>query len=203
MAEEIDLSDVQGMGFTPPQVNPDDVGLNSKSAAMKLIESRAPQTQALAQKYNVSPMSNMPTYNSNLPAPTVRNNQLIMPTTPDIDGIQETPIPTATDMLKNIHNNINSFGIQARVDPFKAAKTQTFSARNPLYQNQFYDRYEDKVKEIGFSPFRDNDAIWNENSSTWDDIKRASGQWMTLTSLSFADAGIVRLENVNGCQVLS
>jgi hypothetical protein len=188
MAEEIDLSDVQGMGSIPPQVNPDDVGLNSKSAAMKLIESRAPQTQALAQKYNVSPMSNMPTYNSNLPAPTVRNNQLIMPTTPDIDGIQETPIPTATDLLKNLHNNINSFGIQARVDPFKAAKTQTFSARNPLYQNQFYDRYQDKVKEIGFSPFRDNDAIWNENSSTWDDIKRASGQWMTLTSLSFADA---------------
>ena len=30
MAEEIDLSDVQGMGSIPPQVNPDDVGLNSK-----------------------------------------------------------------------------------------------------------------------------------------------------------------------------
>lgn len=90
------------------------------------------------------------------------------------------------DMLLDVQAN----GIGAMQDPFKVGKQVMFDGRNPNLPNQFYERYtsHDAYDKLGFTPFRDNETLFNENSSAWDDLKRAAGQWTTLAGLGFKDA---------------
>lgn len=75
-------------------------------------------------------------------------------------------------------------------DPFKMSKNIMGDFRNPHLQNQFYERYANhpKFDELGFTPFRDNESLYNEKSSAFDDLRRSAGSWATLTALGFADA---------------
>ena len=56
--------------------------------------------------------------------------------------------------------------------------------------NTFMDRYyhHNKFSDLGFSPFVDNEKIYNEASSGWDEFSRAAGQWANLSGLAFTDA---------------
>jgi hypothetical protein len=61
-------------------------------------------------------------------------------------------------------------------DKYKYARTYSYGAGQ---KNMNFDRYYNhpKFKELGFSPYRDNETYYNERSSWWDDFSRMSGQW--------------------------
>lgn len=53
-----------------------------------------------------------------------------------------------------------------------------------------FDRYyaSDRVfKKLGYSPFRDNDALYNANSSWWDDFNRMRSQYVPLAGEAFVE----------------
>lgn len=64
-------------------------------------------------------------------------------------------------------------------DKFKYGRQYSYGAD---YKNLDFERYysHSKFKEIGFSPYRDNEAIYNEKGSWWDDFNRARGQWLGI-----------------------
>lgn len=69
-------------------------------------------------------------------------------------------------------------------DRYKYGRTYSYGAG---YKNSNFDRYYEhgKFKELGFSPYRDNEALYNERSSWWDDFNRMSGQWGGLAWSGF------------------
>jgi hypothetical protein len=50
-----------------------------------------------------------------------------------------------------------------------------------------FERYynHSKFKDLGWNPYIDNETIYNNNSSWWNDLGRASTQWMGLAGLGF------------------
>ena len=81
-------------------------------------------------------------------------------------------------------------GIGGETDPFKMGKNSMGNFRDFNNQNHFYERYAEhsEFENLGFTPFRDNEKLYNENSSTWEELGRASGEWASMISLGFADA---------------
>ena len=78
-------------------------------------------------------------------------------------------------------------------DQFKMSKSGTGDFRNPMGGNNFYNRYNtfgyrDVYEKLGFSPFRDNEELYNKNTSMWDDWQRAGAQTFANASIAFKDA---------------
>ena len=55
------------------------------------------------------------------------------------------------------------------------------------FSSSNFDRYfnHTNFKELGFHPYRDNEALYNENSTWWDDNKRMWGQFGKVFSTGF------------------
>ena len=64
-------------------------------------------------------------------------------------------------------------------DEFKYGRTYSYGSG---YKQQNFERYysHNKFNKLGFSPYRDNEALYNEQGSWWDDFSRMSGQWLNL-----------------------
>lgn len=86
------------------------------------------------------------------------------------------------DYAKAIANRIQSDDLVK--DEFKYGRQYSYGAG---YKNQNFERYykHDKFKQLGFSPYRDNDAIYNEKGSWWDDFNRMRGEWDNLAWSGF------------------
>lgn len=69
-------------------------------------------------------------------------------------------------------------------DRYKYGRTYSYGAG---YKNMDFDRFYNhpKFKELGFSPYRDNDALYNEKGSWWDDNRRMIGEWGGLAASGF------------------
>jgi hypothetical protein len=67
------------------------------------------------------------------------------------------------------------------VDPYKYGRPTSFDASNVGYN---FDRYysHPKFKDLGFSIYRDNERIYNANSTWSDDFSRMTGKWLGLAS---------------------
>ncbi len=80
--------------------------------------------------------------------------------------------------------------IQSKADPFRMGKLAEGDFRNPLIQNQFRKRYEEHpmFDELGYSPFRDNETLFNDKDSTLDQLRRGSGAFASLAGLAIKDA---------------
>ena len=80
-----------------------------------------------------------------------------------------------------LEREISSFksNLSAAKDPFAYAKGVTFNAAHTGHN---FDRYHShgNFKKLGFSPFRDNEKLYNDNSTWADDFGRATGQYMGL-----------------------
>lgn len=75
---------------------------------------------------------------------------------------------------------VSSMGSEASTkDQYKYGRTYSYGAG---YKNQNFERYykHNKFDELGFSPYRDNDAVYNEKGSLWDDVSRMQGEWTGL-----------------------
>jgi len=101
----------------------------------------------------------------------------------------DLPQPS-TQSIQNMVLNAHINGIGADIDPFKDAKPVMGDFSNPKIHHQFAERYKKhpKFDQLGFSPFRDNEALYSSEGNYLDDLKRAGGQWVTIAGLGFMDA---------------
>ncbi len=66
-------------------------------------------------------------------------------------------------------------------DPYKFNKPIAFNATSAQYNfDRFYSH--DKFKDLGFSIYRDNESIYNANSTWSDDFGRMSSKWLGLAA---------------------
>ena len=104
------------------------------------------------------------------------------------DNIEQgAPILNSPEAIDNSIMNMRNFSQGSTINPYQLGKTNLFGAGIEHHQ---YERYYEhpKFDELGFSPFRDNETFYNANSNTWDDFRRAFGEWGTLFKLGFVDA---------------
>ena len=71
-------------------------------------------------------------------------------------------------------------------DRYKYGRAYTYGSG---YKQMNFERYytHPKYKDLGFSPYRDNDAHYNANSSWWDDFNRMRTQWGNIAFSAFTD----------------
>lgn len=76
-------------------------------------------------------------------------------------------------------------GYQPKANPYLALKPYTYGAD---YDNANFERYYstgDLYNKLGFSPYRDNDALYNQNMTLGDEFVRAAKQWDNLVGAGF------------------
>ena len=116
-----------------------------------------------------------------------QNSPPVTPPTVNTGQVIGSP---STESIRQMLNNAQINGVPVATDPFKTGKQIMGDFRNPNLQHQFYERYAEHpdFDELGFTPFRNNEELYNQNSSWLDEIRVASGQWATLAGLGFKDA---------------
>jgi len=98
------------------------------------------------------------------------------------------PVVTATNQsIKDLLNDVQVNGLPVADDAFKMGKQVLGDFNNPNISHQYIDRYQAHANwdKLGFTPFRDNETLYNENSSFLNEMGRASGEWATLAGLGF------------------
>jgi hypothetical protein len=94
--------------------------------------------------------------------------------------------PSNMSYLQKDMARINGFMVDSyRPDANKYNKLTTY---NSSHYGQNFERYHshNKFKQLGFSPFRNNEDFYNKNSSLWDDAGRAGSTALRLAGLGFA-----------------
>jgi len=127
----------------------------------------------------------------NNPIPIV--SPALPPTSPDsvdinqnlVGNEQTGPVPGAkqtsggtTDFVKAVNSYMGQADQWAK-DKYKYGRTYSYGAG---YKNMNFERYYEhpEFKKLGFSPYRDNEQLYNENSSWMDDFRRMGTQWGKL-----------------------
>ena len=107
-----------------------------------------------------------------------------------LKGGPEDINPISHQGIKNFLINTQAQGMDVKSDPFKGGKRVMLDLHDANNMNQFYDRYaaHSDFEKLGFSPFRDNEKLYNQNTSFWEEIGRASGEWSSLMWTGFKDA---------------
>ena len=113
-----------------------------------------------------------------------------LPTTLQMQGDNTTgPIPGANKTQNGTLDFVKGT-VDMMKDPswskdrYKYGRSYTYGAG---WRNANFEKYytHPKFKQLGFNPWRDNDAHYNENSSWWDDFNRMRGQWSGLVDSGF------------------
>lgn len=117
----------------------------------------------------------------------------------NIDGkLDEDPFSIdaiRAELDKSLYYNKNT-----ATDPFASMRTQIGDFRDPNNQNMFYKRYYNhpKFDQLGFTPFRNNEEYYNQNSTTFDDMRRSAGEFMTLAGIGWDEGwGLSDLEDIS------
>ena len=73
------------------------------------------------------------------------------------------------------------------IDPAREVMRENVNLAGPAHSGLNYERYKNKRahKDLGFNPYRNNEAYYNENSSNWDDLIDAKSQFGNLFDLGF------------------
>jgi hypothetical protein len=89
------------------------------------------------------------------------------------------------DLMNQLVSNTYRPGAVAKPTAVESAKVWGISSGAGKEHN--FDRYYNhpKFKQLGWNPYIDNEAYYNQNSTAWDDFKRASSQWGTLAGMGF------------------
>ena len=102
-----------------------------------------------------------------------------------LTGPNPQPAPkTAAEARQQAMASMNKFVAEApKADTLKYDKPFTF---NSDVTGQNFERYysHPQFKKLGFSPFRDNETVYNQNSSLWDDTVRAGKYYPKLVGLA-------------------
>lgn len=102
-----------------------------------------------------------------------------------LTGPNPQPIAkTAKEAKQAAIADLNRFAAQyGKPSTLKYDKPYTF---NSDVNGKNFERYyaHPKFKQFGFSPFRDNETVYNQGSSLWDDTSRAAKQFLPLAGLA-------------------
>jgi hypothetical protein len=102
-----------------------------------------------------------------------------------LTGPNPQPIAkTAKEAKQAAIADLNRFAAQyGKPSTLKYDKPYTF---NSDVNGKNFERYyaHPKFKQLGFSPFRDNETVYNQGSSLWDDTSRAAKQFLPLAGLA-------------------
>ncbi len=120
-----------------------------------------------------------------------------------VTGVPNMPVGNVAPMVGSPGNNIvapptkdaiNDY-ISGTLADFDSTEGKNNYAKIYSYDsgpasNAFYDRYaafgEEKLREVGFSPIRDNEALYNANTTWWDNTSRMlSNSFLPLAGLGF------------------
>ena len=111
-----------------------------------------------------------------LDSPQKQVRQQVVGTPPNKPGINKKNFDF--NAYKNAYKNNIRAQLQSHQDNNVYAKIYSYDAGPD--SNAFYKRYQaygqEKFDEIGFSPLRDNEALYNSNTTWWDDHKRMMTQ---------------------------
>lgn len=123
-------------------------------------------------------LSDITPYIKDLPAKPLPMESISIPGNP-ITG-PNAPAPGDEDPLISLLNNY-----KPKSNPYLALKPYTYSGD---YDNANFERYYstgDLYNKLGFSPYRDNDALYNQNMTLGDEFVRAAKQWDNLIGAGF------------------
>jgi len=120
----------------------------------------------------------------------------VKPYTPDTDvkdltkpGAIEIPSPDAGLSEADAYKLIDDYQATPVAESLSVrTKSQKYGAGMDHHQFERYYNMPRVFNKLGFSPFRDNEKLYNEESNWADEVGRASGQWANLTGLGFKDA---------------
>ena len=117
------------------------------------------------------------------------NADVMNPTKP---GAIQMPLPGAGmppggDPLARLNNFLDNSPAQV-VSPSVRTKAKTYGAGMDHHQFERYYNLPRVYNKLGFSPFRDNETLYNENSNFIDEFGRASTQWANLSGIGAMDA---------------
>lgn len=103
-----------------------------------------------------------------------------LPNTNPVNQI-ENPMDFALALKKQVENPLTYAS-----DKYKYGRNYSYDADYTGLNFQRYYKVPSVYKNIGFSPWRDNEAIYNQKMSWWDAYKRSAGQWSNLASTGFS-----------------
>jgi hypothetical protein len=132
------------------------------------------------QALNTPPPIIMPVLPSGTPDSSLINEQLqgSYSTGPNPGARQGQILSNGTmDYAKAITGYLNDESVLN--DRYKYGRAYAYGSG---YKNLNFDRYykHPKFKELGFSPYSDNDTYYNQKSSWWDDFSRMRGEFLPL-----------------------
>ena len=132
------------------------------------------------QALNTPPPVIMPVLPSGTPDSSLINEQLqgSYSTGPNPGARQGQILSNGTmDYAKAITGYLNDESVLN--DRYKYGRAYAYGSG---YKNLNFDRYykHPKFKELGFSPYSDNDTYYNQKSSWWDDFSRMRGEFLPL-----------------------
>jgi hypothetical protein len=108
----------------------------------------------------------------NLELPQHDVNQYVVHKTPKVQGVPSPKLDF--NAFKNAHRNYTLAKMATGADKSTYGKIYSYNAGPD--GNAFYDRYAaygpETFAKVGFSPLRDNEALFNSRTTMWDDHKR-------------------------------
>jgi hypothetical protein len=114
------------------------------------------------------------------PAPEMPGSQI-----PKLSGNYTGNIDTPVKYANALKNHMENAGTFAK-DQYKYGKDYSYDADYTGLNFQRYYNAPRVYKEVGFSPWRDNEKIYNEKMTWWDSFKRSSGQAGHLFGTGFS-----------------
>jgi len=99
----------------------------------------------------------------------------------------QTNASTSSDSLIEESNNNLATANQWARNPYQYGKLKTYNADSDGANFARYAAVPRVFKEQGFSLYRDNEALYNENATWWDYFKRSAGASWELFKTGFTD----------------
>ena len=131
------------------------------------------------ESYGISALANLnksrPTLATGTFDPVLQQN----PPNPDEPGGLQRMIKLELDRNQSIENS----GLPEGSVSFNAPQVSGIAQSNFM---RYYEHPE--FKNLGFSPYANNEAYYNANSTVWDDMSRMSGQFSSLVGTGFKSA---------------
>lgn len=157
MAEELNLSE-QSLDSNPTQTS-------DFSSDLSFLENFSPALAAKPEAINI--------YKQSVGNPITGSNPAAKVST--IDN---------SDAINSILNNSISKVEKGGDNPYERMRPFTY---NGDYDGANFERYysTDAYKTLGFSPYRDNDALYNQKMTMGDQFVRAASQWDNLALTGF------------------
>lgn len=97
-------------------------------------------------------------------------------TPPKVDPEYQKRVEQRTNALDNLYSNFGNIVREKAYNPFVASQPYTFNPNSTTDQNKNYERYysHSDFEKLGYTPWADNETMYNEKGSKGGDVWRAT-----------------------------